>query len=306
MKKNRNLILCGLFFLFASVAFASEGLVKISDNVYSYVYEKGDIVTPNNSYKVNCGVVVGDDGVLVIDTLISAKEAERFISDIRKITDKPIKYVVNTHYHLDHAFGNSEFVKLGAIVISQEKDEESLEKSGPAQLKDMKSAGLSDDDMLGTSISPAKITFSDRMSINMGNTKVELIYLGASHSSGSIVILLPKEKILFAGDALFTDFYPFIADGDLKSWVKVLDSIQKMDVNIIIPGHGPISSKKDVTAMKEYILLFDKNAKKLSASSNDPQKIALELKNILPKRSQLDWSIGANVELMYLKKNQDK
>jgi cyclase len=304
MKNKCILVLCGLFCVFVNSVFARE-MVKISDSVYAYIAGQ-DSAMASDSFNVNTGVIIGDNGVLVIDTLVSAKEAKKFINEIRKITNKPIKYAVNTHYHLDHAWGNSEFSKLGAIIISQENDKKSMEQFGPEGLKNINSFGLTDEDMIGTVITPASITFSNRMSIDLGAETVELLYLGTSHSSGSIVVVLPKEKVLFAGDALFTNFYPVIMDGNVASWVKVLDSIQKMDVKTIIPGHGPISGKKDVSDMKQFLILFDKNAKKLALTSNDPQKIALELKKILPKRSQLDWAIEENVKAMYMKKDKQK
>ncbi len=187
--------------------FAQEGLTKIADNVYSYVDIKG--ATPQNSFGANAGIIVGKDGIVVIDTLVSAKEAKRFIADIKKVSDKPIKYVVNTHYHLDHSFGNAEFEKLGAVIISHTKDEQNSRKNGEPTLKDAKAFGLTENDMEGTVLSYPSLTFNDKMEINFGDQKIELIYPGSSHTSGSIIVNLPDKKILFAGDALFTGYHPY-------------------------------------------------------------------------------------------------
>lgn len=295
-----------LVFVFISVltfgqnVFAEQGLTKIADNVYSYVDVKG--ATPQNSYGANAGIIIGRDGIVVIDTLISAKEAQRFINDIRKISDKPIKYVINTHYHLDHTFGNSEFVKLGAIIISHVNDDRSLRKSGESALQNAKMYGLSESDMEGTKIAYPQISFNNKLEIDLGDRKIELIYPGPSHTSGSILVYLPDNKILFAGDALFTDYHPYIADGDIKSWVKVLGYIMKMDVTTIIPGHGPVSTKKDITDMKKYLIAFDKNAKKLSAKSKDVEYIFSEIKKTLPARAELEAIIKSNIQMKYLKK----
>ena len=97
---------------------AADKLTPVAENVYAYVDTKA--ASPKNSFGVNAGVIIGKDGIVVVDTMISAKEAKRFIKDIRTISRKPIKYVVNTHYHLDHAFGNSEFAKVGAVIVAQE------------------------------------------------------------------------------------------------------------------------------------------------------------------------------------------
>lgn len=288
------------FLAFAHKAFAQQGLTKIADNVYSYVDIKGS--SPQNSFGANAGIIIGKDGIVVVDTLISAKEAQRFINDIRKISDKPIKYVVNTHYHLDHAFGNAEFEKLGAIIISHVNDDQNLRKNGESVLKNPKAYGLSESDIEGTVIAYPALTFTDRMGIDLKDQKIELIYAGSAHTNGSIIVYLPDKKILFAGDILFTGYHPFLAEGDIKSWLKALDYIMTMDAATVIPGHGPVSNKKDIAEMKNYLIAFDKNAKKLSAKSKDVELIFSELKKILPARAEGEWLIKANIQMKYLKK----
>lgn len=288
------------FLTFGQNVFAEQGLTKIADNVYSYVDVKG--ATPQNSFGANAGIIIGRDGIAVVDTLISSKEAKRFINDIRKISGKPIKYVVNTHFHLDHTFGNAEFEKLGAIIVAHENDDRNLRKSGESTLKNATMYGLSESDMEGTVIAYPALTFNDRMEIDLGDQRIELIYTVHSHTDGSIMVYLPDKKILFAGDMLFTNYHPYIADGDIKSWVKVLNYIMKMDVATIIPGHGPISTKKDITDMKNYLIAFDKNAKQLSAKSKDADRIAAEIKKLLPHRAELESLINTNIQMKYSKK----
>jgi glyoxylase-like metal-dependent hydrolase (beta-lactamase superfamily II) len=284
--------------LFASTASAGQGLTKLADNVCSYADVKNG--SPANSFAANAGIVIGRDGILVVDTLISAKEAKRFIGDIRKVSAKEIKYVVNTHYHLDHAFGNCEFATLGATIISHENDRKGLEIKGAAALKNAKGYGLSDEELAGTAISLPKISFTDRMTIDLGGERVELIFVAPSHTEGSTLVYLPERKILFTGDILFTDFHPFMGEGDVAGWVKSLDFILSLDVTTIIPGHGPISGKKDIADMKAYIQLFDRKARELAAQTTDVEKIAAELKKILPVKSQGEWMIAYNLKMKYL------
>ncbi len=285
--------------LFAQNVFA-QGLTRIADNVYSYVGEKDE--SPAHSYAANAGIVIGRDSVLVVDTLISAKEGERFLADIRKVTNKPIKYVVNTHTHLDHAFGNCVFAKLGATVISHTADRSMLERIGTGTLQNIGNYGLKLEDMIGTEIVYPALTFSDRMQIDLGDITVELIRVLPSHTEGSIVVLVPSQKLLFAGDVLFTDFHPFMADGNITGWTKTIDALLAMDIERIIPGHGPLSGKKDLREMKEYLILFDAKATELSKKSKDVDAMAVEMKNLLPKRSQADWMIGYNLKSRYLGK----
>ena len=304
--KNSFIILCVLAFalasslMFSQKASAQQGLTKITDNVYSYVDVKNS--GPSNSFGANAGIIIGKDGIVVVDTLISSKEAKRFIRDIRAISKKPIKYVVNTHYHLDHTFGNSDFRRLGAVIISHTNDSKNLKTHGEIALKHAKNYGLSEQDMKGTKIAYPVLTFNNRIEIDLGNQKIELIYIGPSHTDGSILVYLPEKKILFAGDILFTNYHPFIADGNIEEWVKALDYIMTMDVEKIIPGHGPISSKQDIEDMKNYLIAFDMKAKELAAKSNDVEYIVAEIKKSLPPRPEGDNLIPWNIQMKYLKK----
>jgi len=298
----RIVLIVFIITLSTQYAFAAQGLTKVANNIYSYVDTRQ--MSPQNSFGANAGIVIGRDGILVVDTLVSAKEAKRFIADIKAVSDKPIRYVVNTHYHLDHTFGNAEFVKLGAVIISHSTDRQSLERKGEIILKNAGGYGLSEQDMEGTEIALPSITFSDSMEIDLGDRKVRLIHTSASHTEGSILVYLPDSKVLFAGDILFTGYHPYMADGDLNGWAATLDEIVKMDVAAIIPGHGPISGKKDVAEMKEYLSIFDGKASELCAKSNDVAYIASELKKAVPVRAEGERLITANIQRRYLKAAQ--
>lgn len=279
---------------------AQSGLTRVAENVYSYVNIKGS--SPQNSFGANAGIVIGKNGILVIDTLVSSKEAKRFIKDIRAISDKPIKYVVNTHSHLDHTFGNADFRRLGALIIAHENCRKEMEQNSESDLKNAKAFGLSEKDMEGTKIVYPVFTFSERMEVDLGGQKVELIYGGPSHNDGSIMVYLPDKKVLFAGDVLFTGYHPFMADGDIEGWAEVLDSIEELDPVVIVPGHGPISGKKDVADMRAYILTFDEKAGELASRSGDVEQIAAEIKKAVPQRPEGEWLIKANIQMKYLKK----
>jgi len=301
MKRLMAVCTALLFANTASIALAQhQGLTKITDNVYSYVDVRN--AGPGNSFGANAGIVIGKDGILVVDTLLTAKEARRFLADIRKVSDKPVRYVVDTHYHLDHAFGNSELAKAGGIVISQAADRKNLELKGEPVLKNMSAFGLSEEDVRGTEIRLPELTFTDRMSVYMGGEKIDLIHVGPSHTEGSLLVYLPERKLLFTGDILFTDFHPYMGEGDLAGWIKTLDFILSLDVDTIIPGHGPISGKKDINLMKEYLVIFDRKARELVLKSDNPDIIATELKNTLPARSQGDFLIPSNIREKYLQK----
>jgi len=311
MKTNRRkgLLIRWCFLVFAAVwslvsgqtASAQTGLTKIADGVYSYVDARNP--SPATSFGANAGIIIGKDGVVVVDTLTSAKEAQRFIKDIRAITDKPIKYVVNTHHHLDHSLGNSEFVKLGAVVIAQENSRREAQKDADTIVKRALNYGFTAEAMEGTMVVLPTLTFTDRMSIELGDRTVEVIYPGPSHTNGSSIVLIPDVKALFAGDALFTNYHPNLRDADVDGWIRALDKIAALDVQKIIPGHGPISGKQDIADMKQYLMVFDAKAKELAEKSGDAEYIASELKKALPKREYFDTFIAGGVKAKYLQKS---
>ncbi|MFH1215181.1 MAG: MBL fold metallo-hydrolase [Pseudomonadota bacterium] len=304
----RKLWSCGLviccFFLFVNMAHTEEnGLVQITDHVYAYLDVKEP--SPANSFGANAGIIIGEKGIVVIDTLISAREAQRFIQDIRKISDKPIKYVVNTHYHLDHSFGNAEFAKLGAVIVCQTKCGNEMRQKAADSLANAKNYGLTAEDMAGTKIAYPDMTFTERARLELGDIDVDLIHVAPSHSSGSILVYIPSEKVVFAGDILFTDFHPYMGDGDLTGWQQALDFLATLDADRIIPGHGPLSGEKDVTQMKDYITSFDRKARELTTGASTLEEVVAELKKSQPERSRGEWLIGANVQAKYLKAMND-
>ncbi|MGE5173061.1 MAG: MBL fold metallo-hydrolase, partial [Betaproteobacteria bacterium] len=193
MKRTRlaPALIVGLLFVLPwhagpAAATARAGLVKIAEGVYAYIDEKNP--SPATSFGANAGIIIGQDGMVVVDTLISAKEAQRFIKDIRAVSDKPIRYVVNTHDHLDHVLGNSEFAKLGATIVAQEETKAAMVKTGAGLLQRAKYFGLSDEAMSGTTVVVPSLTFTDAMEIDLGDRKVELLHAGPSHTVGSSIV----------------------------------------------------------------------------------------------------------------------
>ena len=266
------------------------------ERLYSYVDVKN--ATAAESFAANAGFVVGRDGILVVDTLISAKEARRFIGDIRKVSDKPIRYVVDTHYHLDHAFGNSNSPGWAQRSSPRRTTGRTWRpgRSQPQERRELRAhrKGYGRD---GDHPADSHLHRPADHRPGRGNRGVDLRrYLPARRASSSIS---PARKILFTGDVLFTDFHPFMADGDIAGWVKTLDSSLALDVTTMIPGHGPISGKKDIAEMKGYSP-FDRKARQLAAKSNDVDFIAAELKKVLPARSLGEWMIAYNLKMKYL------
>jgi len=166
-------------------------LKKITESVYSYTGVPTG--TPGNIFSVNSGIVIGNDAVLVVDTLTSAKEAEGFAADIQKITNKPVRYVVNTHYHLDHVLGNSFFADMGVRIISHVKCRDAVISGEDKMLENPAAFGLPADFWEGTRAVAPDTAFERGMILDLGGITVKLIYTGfASHSADSIIVHIPS------------------------------------------------------------------------------------------------------------------
>jgi len=278
---------------------AGSKLTRISDSIYAYVGANDDSIS--NSYGANAGIIVGQDAVLVIDTLISNNKVKAFIEDIRVITGKPIRFVVNTHSHLDHSFGNSAFAEIGAIIISHANAIRIMKKRSQKILEKV-NIYLGEEKMAGTRIVYPQLTFTERMEVDLGGLQIKLRYITHSHTKGSVYAYFPAQKVLFAGDILFTEYYANMSMSDVNGWVETIDHLMGLDVEHIVPGHGPLSVKKDLTDMRDYLIVFDKKAKELSASNNDSKLVAEQLKGMIPQKPKREKLIKSSLRKYMRKK----
>jgi len=217
---------------FASQADLEEKKVsftKLSDNAYAYTAE-GD---------PNTGVIVGDDAVMVLDTQATPVMAQDVIRRIREVTDKPIRYVVLSHYHAVRVLGASAYGAehviasrdtYDLIVERGEQDKASEIGRFPRLFRNVESvpAGLT----------WPTITFTGRMSIWLGQLEVQLLQLGRGHTKGDTVAWLPGQKILFSGDLVEFDATPYAGDAYVQDWPTTLDAIAALQPRALVPGRG--------------------------------------------------------------------
>ncbi len=200
----------------------------------------------------NCVWIVFRDYVLVIDANYpwAAKE---IIQEIKKTTEKPIRFVFNTHYHHDHSFGNAVFVDLGATIVSTNETAMEMKTLGQREW-DLNYGGLS---LEGHRREFPSRFFYKRLVFDDGEQQVELIKMGPAHTLGDAVAWLPKEKILVTGD-LFVNGNPWgnnVADphADYDKWLAVLDTMASWNVKTIVPGHGELSTTLTLKQQRAYL-----------------------------------------------------
>ena len=231
-----------------------SGLQEVAPNVFAYIHSGvgWDIC--------NSGFIVGDDGVLVIDAMMVASQVRMYMEEIRKVTDKPIRYVVNTHHHVDHSFGNQFY--LPAEIVSHRGCRESLTTRGADVGMLSERYPQYKEDWAEARLTPASITYEDKMIVHLGGKVVELLHPGPAHTYGDTLVYLPEDKVLFTGDVAFHYLTPLARDGHISNWIKVANGIlNHLDATTLIPGHGPVSGKEVVSATLKYLRLVKRTSR---------------------------------------------
>lgn len=244
---NKKWLLFTLFAVSLIHANAQSKLVKeIAPGVFFYFGDE------SKQKSANCTWIVFKDYVLAIDANYPWG-AEEILQEIKKTTDKPIRFVFNTHYHHDHTFGNANFADAGATVVSTAKTAEEMRTLGQYEWNH----GYSPRDMKGYRREYPTLLFNDTLVFDDSVHRVELIRMGPAHTAGDGVAWLPKEKILVTGD-LFVIGIPWgnnVADphADYDKWLKVLETMELWNPKIVIPGHGEPSTMKELKDQQLYL-----------------------------------------------------
>src|SRR5947199_2084178 len=193
----------------------------------------------------NNGWIVFEDYVLVIDANFPAG-AKLIISKIRSLTDKPIRFALDTHHHGDHAYGNQVFVDSGAVPVAHTGVIEEMKRYETGyygnQQGAWEAAAKGRADLRTSKLKPPSVLFSKDLIFDDGKHRVELMYLGVSHTHGDAVAWLPKERVLFTGDMCVNGPYNYVRDGDVGKWITTLDAAKELGERTVCPGHGPRST----------------------------------------------------------------
>jgi len=220
---------------FASAADLEEKKVsfdKLSEHAYAYTAE-GD---------PNTGIIIGDDAVMVIDTQATPVMAQDVIRRIREVTDKPIKYVVMSHYHAVRVLGASAYMKEGGEQIIASRDTYDLVVERGQFDKDSEIGRFprlfQNVESVPEGLTWPTMTFTGQMSIWLGKLEVQLIQLGRGHTKGDTVAWIPSEKILFSGDLVEFDATPYAGDAYFKDWPQTLDNLAALKPEKLVPGRG--------------------------------------------------------------------
>ncbi len=256
-------------------------LKPVADGVY--------IAVASLRYYVNCNaaVIVLDDGVLVVDAHSKPSAAQALIGQIRALTDKPVKYLVITHPHWDHYWGAQAYLSAwpsGVEIIASQPTRAGIEQQGALQIEESlrqvsaEAARLKSE--LEAAADPAArpalsealrqgeaylaelgqirivlptLTFDRRLAIHRPRRTVELLWLGRGHTEGDVVVYLPHDRVLVAGD-LIHEWVPWVGDADLPAWIRLLEAVERLDFEYVIGGHGDvIHGKRLFNVWRRYL-----------------------------------------------------
>jgi cyclase len=252
---------------FGKIPRYAEGLYDLGNRVYAWV-------VPNGSWgESNAGIVAGDGGSLLVDTLWDLGFTREMLRAMAPVTrEAPIKYLINSHADGDHLWGN-QLVEDAEIIRTTACDQEAGEVK-PASMIMLRWLGeilerfgigkarkagayfhslVAPYDFRGIEFKPASRTFEGEMVLEAGGREIRLIDVGPAHSRSDLVVHVPDAKALFCGDILFAGCTPVLWAGPIENYISALDKILSMDVDTLVPGHGPISDKGAVALQKEYL-----------------------------------------------------
>jgi glyoxylase-like metal-dependent hydrolase (beta-lactamase superfamily II) len=210
----------------------------------------------NQNFVSNAGFVVTRDGVVVIDALGSPALAQRLLAEIRRHTDKPVTHVILTHYHADHIYGLQSLKAAGATILAHQAAREYLNSETARLRLEASRTDLAPWIDKDTHLVPADEWLAGEREMTIGGVRFQLKPVGPSHTPEDLVVYLPGEKVLFAGDLVFRNRIPYVGQADSRQWIKALDALLAFDAAVILPGHGPVSTeaRKDMQTTRDYLV----------------------------------------------------
>jgi len=243
----------------------TKGLHEIGSGLFAYLQPEGQW-----GYS-NAGLVLGEDSGLLVDTLFDLKLTREMLDAMARVRgQRPIETVVNTHANGDHCWGNQ--LVSGAEIIASRRCAEELARIPPIALHTLlRTEGLGEVgaylqrifgafDFEGIELTPPTRTFDGELSLRVGSRELRLIEVGPAHTAGDVLVHLPAERVVFTGDIVFAGGTPIVWAGPISNWIAACDRIMQLEVETVVPGHGPVGDLGAVRDMREYLSFVDAEA----------------------------------------------
>lgn len=201
----------------------------------------------------NAGFVVGSAAVALVDTQLTPTTTMEVLRAIRWVTSRPVRFVVNTHHHSDHVFGNQYFVPEALIVAHERAAERIAQAAAEAPQRAATTWPALAEDFAEVRITPPAVTFSERLAIDLGGRLVQLLYLGRAHTDGDVYVLVPDARVLYCGDVFFNRVVPAMFDGYFRDWSARLETLAGLPAEGFVPGHGAVGTRDDLGVARGFL-----------------------------------------------------
>jgi glyoxylase-like metal-dependent hydrolase (beta-lactamase superfamily II) len=218
-------------------------------DLYAYISD--------NDASANSTFLVSDQGILVVDTGLNAREGRKLLDEIRKVSQAPVRWIVNTHYHPDHRGGNS-VVGADAVIISTAFTRSQMPSSAP-------------DYALNEIIGAKGLT------LYVGGHEVRIYHPGPAHTRGDLVVYFPDEHAIATGDLFLTNSCPAMDDGDMGNWIAALDRMLELPVEHVVPGHFELATKNELQHFRNYLAALRDQVKHMRSNGLSLDQIQKQL-----------------------------
>ena len=245
----------------------STGLVEVADGVYAYLQEGGGLCV------ANAGLIVGPESCIVIDALFAPSMTRAFREQIARVTDKPVRLLINTHHHVDHTMGNALFPEATILSHANARTEQARNGKGVLQiLRPLIPELVGETD--GLELRLPDLTFQGELSLHLGERELRLVHLGTAHTIGDALVVLPQERLVFTGDVVFDQVTPLAFEGHIGNWIAVCDKVEALDAGTLVPGHGPVGDKTGLRDMRAYLRSIHEQARAAFDAGTPAQEAA--------------------------------
>jgi cyclase len=277
----------------------------------------GDGLADVHQLKESVFAIIGEDGATNFG-LIRAKDGSAVLidADIRRMDEIEdalkrtdcgrVRYLINTHENFDHSSANEYFEKNGAIVMGSQGCWQALHEDGEAKFAEM--AGKSPElkqKFPNLKMGNLQIAFAQEITLNLSGLAARIGFAahnGKSHSRGDAIVLLEQDRILFAGDLLYTDFHPVTIYGDIPNWIQSINHLVALNVVTVVPGHGPVTAggqeacRAALLKFRAYLEEFHARLGEIRAGKKSPAEIESHMKSGAYARMGKTWMVKRNIE----------
>ena len=248
------------------------GTTELAPGVFAYVQATGAFCV------ANAGIIAGGaTGTTVVDALFTPSMTRTLIDEVKRVSMSRIARLVSTHHHVDHTLGNALFPR-DTEILAHARAKAEMERVGLGVLRIIeRMAPRFQGQLEGIEERLPDATFDgEALEIEAGGRRARLLHFGTAHTRGDVMVHLPEEKILFLGDVGFFNVTPMAFEGHVGNWIRTCDRVlEEIDAEVLVPGHGPLGTKEDLRAFREYLrLVYDGSRRAFDAGATEREATA--------------------------------